>query len=76
MEHEDPRLWSEVPWVDDQPRWSGRWEFSCDVRSYAPFFITARYGFTLSDEGGGGDTAIHAWLGRPSRPFIVYDWRI
>ena len=50
--------------------------YGYSVVSYAPFVLTARYMVWWDDEGAAGGTAVYLWLGRPSRPFRIYDWRV
>jgi hypothetical protein len=70
--------WTEVPRDGLYPEWSaGPPKYSCQAVSYAPFLITVRFAVTLDDEGGSGETVIHAWFGRPSHRFLsLYQWNI
>jgi hypothetical protein len=77
-ERADPS-WVEVPRPHDSPQppyIEGSVTHYCQVVSYVPLILTARYGVTLDDEGGSGATAVYFWFGRPSRPFFLYQWAV
>jgi hypothetical protein len=71
--------WVQVPRphdAPDPPYIDGAVTYYCEVVSYIPFVITARYGVTLGDEAGLGFTAVYFWFGRPSRPYYLYQWAV
>jgi hypothetical protein len=50
--------------------------YACEVTSYAPFLLTARYAVYIGDEAASGGTGLHFWFGIPSRPIYVYQWAV
>ena len=74
------RTWRELPRPKGDggqpPYIPGGPTYFCAVSCYAPFFLTVRYGVTLSGEGGIGGSAVHLWFVIPSRPIPYYDWAV